>query len=192
MLRVVVDTSCLVSYVLTRGKLLSQVITGWREGTFAVLSSPATRVELAGVLARPSIRRLAVGPLDELVVGLTRFTEHVPGKLEIAGACRDPKDDKFIACAVEGRVHYVITGDRDLLVLRTYREVAIVNPGQFLVALELSQMDAETLAGRFSRETIEEIVQTIPLEPGTAACATQALGLHDRSAARSGDRPKQA
>ncbi len=78
-----------------------------------VLSSSATRDELAKVLARPTIQQLAVASLDELVYGLEHFSEHVPVGLELSGACRDPKDDMFLACAVEGKAHYIVSSDRD-------------------------------------------------------------------------------
>jgi hypothetical protein len=90
-LRGVIDTSSLASYVLTQGELMRRVVAHWRAGTFALLSSPATRAELAGVLARPSIRQLATASLGELVRGLERFSVHVPGVLEVSGACRDLK-----------------------------------------------------------------------------------------------------
>ncbi|HIC89789.1 MAG TPA: putative toxin-antitoxin system toxin component, PIN family [Anaerolineae bacterium] len=177
MLRVVIDTSSLVSYVLTRGELMHRVVAHWRAGTFTLLSSPATRAELAGVLARPAIRRLAVAPLDELVRGMERFSEHVPGVLNLSGACRDPKDDKFLACAVEGRAHYLVSSDRDLLDMRRYRDVAIVNPGQFLLALELYPMEASTLAARFGRDVLADIQATVPLESETAARVAGALAM---------------
>ncbi len=175
MLRVVVDTSCLVSYVLTRGNLMRRVVAHWRAGTFTLLSSPATRAELAGVLARPAIRRLAAAPPNELARGLERFSEHVPGVLDLPGACRDPKDDKFLACAVEGGAHYLVSSDRDLLDMRHYRDVAIVNPGQFLLALELYPMEARALAARFGHDVLVDIQATVPLEPETAARVAEAL-----------------
>jgi len=176
-LRVVIDTSSLVSYVLTRGELMHRVVARWRAGAFTVLSSPATRAELTGVLARPAIRQLASTPLDELVRGLERFSEHVPGVLNLAGACRDPKDDKFLACAVEGGAHYLISSDHDLLDMRRFRNVAIVNPGQFLLALELYPMDAAEMAARFGRDVLADIQATVPLEPGTAARVAEALAM---------------
>ena len=177
MLRVVIDTSSLVSYVLIRGERMRQVVAHWRTGTFTVLSSPATRAELAGVLTRPAIRRLAEAPLGELVRGMERFSEHVPGNLELSGICRDPKDDKFLACAVEGRAHYLVTSDRDLLDICRYQDVAIVNPGQFLLALELRSMKVETLAARFSRETLAEIQALVPLDPDVAGKITETLAI---------------
>jgi putative PIN family toxin of toxin-antitoxin system len=139
------------------------------------LSSPATRAELAGVLTRPAIQQLAVAPLDELVRGVERFSQHVPGDLDLSGACRNPKDDKFLACAVEGEAHYLVSSDRDLLEMRRYRDVAIVNPGQFLLALELDQMDARALAARFAPDVLADIQATVSLEPETAARVTEAL-----------------
>jgi putative PIN family toxin of toxin-antitoxin system len=176
-LRVVIGTSSLVSYVLTRGELMRRVVAHWRAGTFTLISSPATRAELAGVLARPAIRDLAVAPLEELVSGLERFSERVPGTLELSGACRDPKDDKFLACAVEGWVHYLVSSDRDLLDMHRYRDVAILNPGQFLLALELYPMQARAIAARFGRDVLADIQATTPLEPETAARVEEALAI---------------
>jgi putative PIN family toxin of toxin-antitoxin system len=177
MLRVVIDTSSLVSYALTQGELMRRVVAHWRDGAFTVLSSPATRAELAAVLARPAIRQLATAPLDELVRGLERFSEHVPGVLDLSGACRDPKDDKFLACAIEGRAHYLVSSDYELLDMHRYRRVAIVNPGQFLLALELYPMEARALAARFDSAVLVDIQTTVPLEPGTAAQVAEALAM---------------
>ena len=183
MLRVVIDTSSLVSYVLTQGQLMRRVVAHWRAGTFTLLSSPATRAELADVLARPAIRQLAAAPLDELERGLKRFSEHVPGLVHLSGACRDPKacgepsrtNDKFLSCAVEGGAHYLVSSDYDLLDMHYYQNVAIVNPGQFLLALELYSMEARALATRFGRDVLADIQATVPLEPGTAARVAEAL-----------------
>jgi len=177
MLRVVLDTSSLVSYVLTRGDILRRVVAHWRANHYALLSSPQTRAELAAVLARPQIRRLAVAPLDELVQRIERYTWPVPGVLDLQGACRDPKDDKFLACAVEGEAHYLVSSDNDLLDLRSFRGVVIHNPGQFLLALELSRLDARAMARRFDGKTLADIQETLLLEPETAGRLAAAVAL---------------
>jgi putative PIN family toxin of toxin-antitoxin system len=176
-LRVVVDTSSLVSYALTQGDLMRRVVAHWRAGTFTLLSSATTRAELAGVLARPAIRELAVAPLDELVRGLERFSVHVPGALVISSACRDPKDDKFLACAVEGGAHYLVSSDLDLLDMRRYRDVTIVNPGLCLLALELYPMEAAAMATRFRRDVMEGIQASVPLEPETMSRVAEAVAM---------------
>lgn len=167
MLRIVFDTSSLVSYVLTRGELMQRIMAQWQAGALVVLSSPQTRAELAAVLARPVIVRASTLPLDRLAKDIDRFSEHTPGRLELTGACRDPKDDKFLACAIEGNAHYLISSDHDLLALRRYGALAIVNPRQFLAALALYPLDALSMAQRFRREALAEIRERLPLDADT-------------------------
>ncbi|MBU3662115.1 MAG: putative toxin-antitoxin system toxin component, PIN family [Bacteroidetes bacterium] len=47
-------------------------------------------------------------------------------------ACRDPKDDKFLSLAWNSKADFLISGDKDLLVMHPFRNVPIVNPAQFL------------------------------------------------------------
>ena len=47
-------------------------------------------------------------------------------------ACRDPKDDKFLALALAIKANCVITGDKDLLVLHPFQEIPILTPSDFL------------------------------------------------------------
>ena len=45
---------------------------------------------------------------------------------------RDPSDDKFLECALAGKARVIISGDKDLLSIRTYRQIRIQTPAQFL------------------------------------------------------------
>ena len=58
-----------------------------------------------------------------------------PIRLGISGTlhvCRDPNDDMVLECAVLSRAKTIISGDKDLLALRTYQEIRIVTPAQYL------------------------------------------------------------
>ena len=46
--------------------------------------------------------------------------------------CRDPKDNKYLELAVSGEAKFIISGDRDLLVLNPFRSIHILTPKQFL------------------------------------------------------------
>jgi len=52
MLRVVIDTSTLVSFALTAGDITRQIIGAWRAEEFTLLTTPATRDELTGYQRR--------------------------------------------------------------------------------------------------------------------------------------------
>ncbi|MFN4218356.1 MAG: putative toxin-antitoxin system toxin component, PIN family [Candidatus Bipolaricaulia bacterium] len=45
--------------------------------------------------------------------------------------CRDPDDDVILGTALAGNAVCIVTGDKDLLVLRRYGSVDIVSPAQF-------------------------------------------------------------
>jgi len=53
-------------------------------------------------------------------------------------ACRDPKDDKFLELAANGNVECIITGDKDLLILHPFRDIAILTPQAFWFYLSTS------------------------------------------------------
>ncbi len=52
--------------------------------------------------------------------------------LQRVRASRDPKDDKFLEAAVNGRADVIVTGYRDLLELNPFRRIAIVSPADYL------------------------------------------------------------
>lgn len=177
MLRVAIDTSTLVSYILTRSPLLSRLIDSWRTGAFTLVTSRETLAELERVLERPAIKQKAAVPLEGWVASIARFSEIVPSLVSLSGVCRDPKDDKHLACAVEGRVHYLVSSDRDLLDMRWFQTIAIVNPGQFLLVSEIDSLPADAIARRFERQTLDRVLEYIPLQPETAQRIRDALAL---------------
>jgi putative PIN family toxin of toxin-antitoxin system len=50
---------------------------------------------------------------------------------ERVAVCRDPKDDKFLELALNGRADLIISGDADLLVLDQFRNIPIIDPATF-------------------------------------------------------------
>lgn len=138
MLRVVLDTNLLVSYFLTQGTTLSGLIDGWEQGLFVYLVSPAILDELQEVVKRPRLRRLMRQNPQPLLDVIYQDSEMTAGALVLTGVCRDPKDDKFLACAIEGEADYLVSGDQDLLAIGSYQGIQIVKPAQFLNILQVA------------------------------------------------------
>ena len=61
--------------------------------------------------------------------------EIIPVRSQV-NICRDPDDDKFISCAIDGQCYYVVSGDKDLLTLKKVRHVKIVTVSEFLELLQ--------------------------------------------------------
>ena len=49
-------------------------------------------------------------------------------------ACRDPKDDMFLECAVRAGAHLLVAGDKDLLVIGEFEGTRIVTPAAYVDA----------------------------------------------------------
>lgn len=68
---------------------------------------------------------------EALALRLAPLIEIVP-VLQIVRASRDPKDDKFLEVALNGRADVLVTGDSDLLALHPFRGIAILAPAAYL------------------------------------------------------------
>lgn len=136
MIRAVLDTNLLISYLMTNGETLSRIMIHWEQGHFIYLQSPQILDELINASNRPKLRRYIKTDPQPLLDLIKMDAEHTLGNLELPEACRDPKDDKFIACAVEGNANYIVSGDKDLLDLDVYQMIKIIRPRNFLMVLE--------------------------------------------------------
>ena len=63
---------------------------------------------------------------------LLPFVEIIRVRRRLAVVRRDPDDDKFLECAVSGRASCLVTGDRDLRELDSFRGITILTAGEFL------------------------------------------------------------
>jgi hypothetical protein len=134
--RAVIDTNLIVSYLLAQGETISDLIDHWEQGPFTYLISPAMLGELREIVYRLRLRQhMAVDPAVLLDL-IEADAEIVPGELVLSGVCRDPKDDPFIACAVEGQAAYLVTGDTDLLDMTAYQGVTIIRVYDFVNLLD--------------------------------------------------------
>src|SRR5450432_4006074 len=129
--RLVVDTNVFVSAIILPLSVPRRAVDQ-ALGRGVVLFSEAAMNELADVLLRKK--------LDHYVSreGRQRFLRELASAAEfvsivrIVRQCRDPKDDKFLEAALNGRADVIITGDADLLRMHPWRGVAILSPGNYL------------------------------------------------------------
>lgn len=139
MIRVVLDTNLLVSALGNPRGAPAKILEAWRLGNIAVVSSAAILDEVRRVMEYPRIRkylRLRPEGIEVLLDELREFCLIVPGDLEVSVIEEDHSDDKFLACALEGEVEFIISGDKHLKSLREYRGVQILSPNAFLTMLK--------------------------------------------------------
>jgi len=130
-MRLVVDTNVLVSILIRPGKALS-AFTDYLDQHAEFLYSTETLTELVDVLCRRKFSKYTtVEEVSAFVHWVASTGELVPVEAAATGS-RDPKDNKFLALAVAGRADYLVSGDKDLLVLGQIGTVPIVTPVAFL------------------------------------------------------------
>lgn len=129
--RVVIDTNCLVSRILLADTISARAVDKAVDRGI-LLVSEATMEELADVLARAKFDRyVTMEDRRQFLRFIGRVAEYVPIVYSVA-ECRDPKDDKFLEAAINGKADCILTRDRDLLTLHPWRGVKIVAPNQYL------------------------------------------------------------
>ena len=136
--RVVIDTNILISALVLGGKI-ARLRFAWQSGYFTPLVSKVTTTELIRVLAYPKFK-LTPTDREDLLSDYLLFCESVviPDILPATPECRDPFDVPFLVLALVGEADYLVTGDRDLLVLKANFSCSIVAADDFLKIVEIS------------------------------------------------------
>lgn len=130
-MRCVVDTNVFVSAVMSQLSGPRQAVDKALKDDIVLFSEP-TMDELREVLLRskfdryvgPEVRGLFLAQLE----GVVEFVSII----QVVRECRDPKDDKFLEVALNGRADLIITGDEDLLAMNPWRGIGIITPMQYL------------------------------------------------------------
>lgn len=135
-MKTVLDSSVLVSAFLTPHGIPGQVLAAGLAGRFEIiLSEPILTETLLSLQDRP---RLAAryGYTD---AAATRYVADLAAAVTVLGdlqpippVCRDPDDDHVLAAATTAAAAFIVTGDRDLLDLRSYEAIQILPPRAFL------------------------------------------------------------
>ena len=140
MTRAVIDTNVLLSGVLGYARPTStpgEILRRWRQDAFTLILSPALLLELEDTLARPYfVEQLTAEQRRRALASFGAYAELVDLTVDVRGAAPDPDDDHVLAAAVSSQAEYLVTGDRGLVGLGSYEDIAIITPRAFLDLLE--------------------------------------------------------
>lgn len=132
-MRIVVDTNVIASAIFFGDKPY-QLLHYIMEGRVDVVASKEIVDEYEEIVLRLKQKYPRINskiPLQEL---LSKF-EIIRVSSDIQ-ASRDPDDNKFISCAVDGKCLYIVSGDDDLLSVGNYGDVEILTVAEFLSRLD--------------------------------------------------------
>ena len=138
MIRAVIDTNVLVSGIISEHGAPRQIVAAWHTRRFALLTSALIIAEVIRVLRYPHLQKSYHLSEDDILLvrdALLNDAVVLEDLYQVARS-RDPQDDIFLACALEGQADYVVSGDAHLLEIKHYHGVQIVTPRHFVSLLD--------------------------------------------------------
>lgn len=135
MRRVTLDSNVYVSALNFGGKPL-QVLELARAGQIENAISNAIITETSRILYTKLYWKAE--DITDAVDQILGFSNYVRADYTLDVVPSDPDDNRVIECAVKAKSHTIVTGDTDLLVLRSFEGIKIQNPSDFLLEVQVS------------------------------------------------------
>ena len=127
---IIIDTNLWVSFLIAKDFNKLDLLI--RRKAVKLLFSQNLLEDVVKVLARPKFIKYFSN--DEVIL-LLKFFEDYGELVEVNSnltLCRDSKDDFLLNLATDGNADYLITGDKDLLILKEIKITKILTFSQFI------------------------------------------------------------
>jgi putative PIN family toxin of toxin-antitoxin system len=131
--KVVVDTNVLISALVFPGGVPEQVYRLAIEGRITLVTSPPLLAELGRVLTEKFGWQDVY--LRAALAQIVRIGEIVEPVERVSIIADDPDDDRVLEAAQTAGAAVIVSGDRHLLSLGRWEEIAILTPAEFLADL---------------------------------------------------------
>jgi uncharacterized protein len=125
--RVILDANVVIAAAASRG--LCEAVFELCLERHQMVACEGLLSEVRGKLSRKL--RLPPAIVDEYLRLLRDHAEILEPTKVKAGLCRDPTDEMVLGLVIPGRVDVIISGDKDLLVLKQYEAARICAPREF-------------------------------------------------------------
>lgn len=133
-MRFVADTNVLVSALIFPGGAPEAVYRLALEGRIQLVTSRPLLSELGRVLTEKF--GWDGEHAEEAVAQVVRVAKVVEPRETVSIVPADPADDRVLEAAAEADAEAVVSGDRHLLELGTWRGITILSPAEFLASLQ--------------------------------------------------------
>ncbi len=134
--KVIFDTNIWISYLI--GRRLSGLTDLIIEKEIQIILSDQLIEEIKEVTARPKLLKyFRTEDVEDLIDLLETIGESFTVS-SVPDVCRDPKDNFILGLASESQANFLVTGDEDLLILKSYENTEIIQPAELIDRLGAS------------------------------------------------------
>ena len=128
--RVVIDTNLWISFLLTKD--FSKIDPLFSNKKITLLFSQELVDEFVEVAQRPKFKKyFSLDDLQDLLTKIKTDAKFV-FVTSIVDVCKDPKDNFLLSLSQDGKATHLLTGDKDLLVLKKFAKTKIQTISEFL------------------------------------------------------------
>jgi uncharacterized protein len=128
-MRLILDTNLWISFLISsKFEKLDELLINQKS---KLLFSQELLEEFVAVAKCPKLRKyISKDELEDLLETIHEVAEFVNVTSKVS-KCRDPKDNFLLSLAVDGKADYLLTGDKDLLVLKKIGKTEIRTISEF-------------------------------------------------------------
>jgi len=138
MLKLVLDANTIISAFLWEGNE-AELFRKIENNKAELYSSFEIIKEIEGVLRRPKFNELIAKSgltINEIIQKIISLSHMVFGKKLKIDVCRDQDDNKILECAKLAGADIIVSGDKDLLVLKEFEGIKILKTKETLRILK--------------------------------------------------------
>ena len=131
-MKIVLDTNVYISAAIL-GRVCEEIVQTCRFSNLEVFISKDIMDEIKDKLSHKFLWQ--DDQVNVFLESIMEFCQMVKVNEKISYIKDDPDDDKILECAVSADCDFIISGDKHLLKLKSYKKIKILNPADFLLML---------------------------------------------------------
>lgn len=136
MINIIIDTNLWISFLL--GKDLSLIERLLKDNRWKIFICPELTNEIQEVATRPKFsHRISIYDLFLLLQSMNKFCLIAKTKGVVDSPLRDSKDLYLLSLSEYVKADFLITGDKDLLVLKQHKDTNIITFAEFRLMFNL-------------------------------------------------------
>ena len=134
--RIIIDTNLWISFLLTRQfSFLDNLLEKKR---VRLIFSEELLAEFITVVQRPKLRKFfREQDIEILLEVIQKYSEFI-NVTSVVNVCRDKKDNFLLSLAKDGSADYLITGDKDLLIIKRFEKTEIITIAEYKLSQKLT------------------------------------------------------
>ena len=131
-MRIVLDTNIYISAAII-GRVCEEILKICRFSSLELFTSKDIIIEIETKLKEKFFWNDQ--QISSFIENILEFCNVIDISEKIIYLKDDPDDDKILECAISSKCNYIVSGDKHLIKLKSFRNIKILNPAESLLLI---------------------------------------------------------